>query len=70
MKVSELRQMSGEQLQSTLNEAADSLFRLRVKSQTEKLTASSDLKKNRQIIARIKTIQTERVLAGQADKNS
>jgi large subunit ribosomal protein L29 len=70
MKVSELRQMSGEQLQSTLNEAADTLFRLRVKSQTEKLTASSDLKKNRQIIARIKTIQTERVLAGQASKNS
>jgi large subunit ribosomal protein L29 len=67
MKASELRQMSDEQLSLTLKEAADGLFRLRVKSQTERLTASSDLKKNRALIARIKTIQTERSLASQAN---
>ncbi len=57
---SELRQMSDEQLTLTLDEAAGILFRLRIRSQTERLDAPSELRRQRRLIARIKTIQTER----------
>ena len=60
MKASELREMSDEQLEATSKETAKALFHLRIQSQTEKLDAPSELKKNRRLIARIKTIQTER----------
>lgn len=56
----ELREMSDEQLQATANEAAQTLFRLRFQSQSERLNTPSEIRKNRRLIARIKTIQTER----------
>ena len=66
MRVSELRQMSGEQLQATLKDAGESLFRLRMKAQTQRLDAPTELKKQRRLIARIKTVQRERELAEKA----
>lgn len=60
MKTEELRQMSDEQLGLNLTEAADKLFRLRIQSQTERLNAPSEVRRSRRLIARIKTIQTER----------
>jgi large subunit ribosomal protein L29 len=60
MKTEELRQMSDEQLGLTLKETADKLFRLRIQSQTERLNAPSELRHSRKLIARIKTLQTER----------
>ena len=57
---SELREMSDEQLVATVAEAAEELFRLRFQSQSERLNTPSDIRKNRRLIARIKTIQTER----------
>ena len=65
-KANELREMGDEQLVLSLNEAAESLFRLRIKAQTERLDAPSELRKQRRLIARIKTIQTERAQAGRA----
>ncbi len=59
-KNSELREMSDEQLGLTLKEAAENLFRLRIQSQTERLDSPSELRHNRRLIARIKTLQTER----------
>jgi len=59
-KASELREMSDEQLQLTLKEAAENLFRMRIQSQTERLDAPTELRKQRRTIARVKTIQTER----------
>lgn len=59
-KASELREMSDEQLTLTLKETADNLFRLRIRAETERLDAPSELRKHRRVIARIKTIQTER----------
>ncbi len=59
-KASELREMSDEQLGFTLKESAESLFRLRIKAQTERLNAPSELRKARRTIARVKTIQGER----------
>ena len=60
MKSEQLREMSTEQLQLTLDETTDRLFRLRIQAQTERLDAPSELRKQRRLVARIKTIQTER----------
>lgn len=62
MKAAELREMSDEQLQLTLKDSTESLFRLRVQAQTERLDAPSELKRHRQIISRAKTIQRQREL--------
>jgi large subunit ribosomal protein L29 len=62
MNATELREMSDEQLQLTLNETAESLFRLRLQAQTERLDAPSELLRHRRLIARIKTLQREREL--------
>ena len=55
-----VREMSDEQLQVTLKDASTTLFRLKIKSQTERLDVPSELAKNRRLIARIKTVQSER----------
>jgi large subunit ribosomal protein L29 len=62
MKVAELRDMSDEQLGLSLKDASESLFRLRIQSQTERLDAPSELRRHRRLIAQIKTIQREREL--------
>jgi large subunit ribosomal protein L29 len=62
-KASELRDMSDEQLAVTLKETTESLFRLRIQSQTERLDAPSELRKHRRLIARIKTVQNQRKAA-------
>ena len=59
-KLSEIRDMSDEQLGLTLKEANENLFRLRIKQQTERLDAPSELRRNRRLVARIKTVQTQR----------
>lgn len=61
-KADELREMSDEQLAFQLKEAQESLFRLRFQAASEKLDAPSQMKKTRRLIARIKTIQSERAL--------
>jgi large subunit ribosomal protein L29 len=62
MKATELREMSDEQLVLTLKDAAESFFRLRTQAQTERLDAPSELRKQRRLIARVKTIQRQRQL--------
>jgi len=59
----ELREMSDEQLEATKNEASQTLFRLRFQSQSERLNTPSEIRKNRRLIARIKTVQSERRIA-------
>ena len=63
----ELRDMSDEQLELTIKEAADNLFHLRVQAQTEKLDSPSEIRRNRRLIARVKTIQTQRAAAQKAE---
>ncbi len=63
MKIKELREMSDEQLELTAKEAAEKLFRLRFQSQSERLETPSAMRANRRLIARIKTLQTERAKA-------
>ncbi len=62
MKAVELRDMSDEHLELTLKETKESLFRLRIQSQTERLDAPSELRRHKQLIARVRTVQRERAL--------
>ncbi len=63
-KAKELREMNDEQLTAELSQTQQELFRLRFQASTEKLDAPSNLTKLRRTIARIKTLQHERRLAG------
>ncbi len=65
-KISELRDMSDEQLRLLLKDTKDHLFRLRIQSQTERLDTPSELKKNRLLIARIETVRRQRELKAAA----
>ncbi|MFN7733424.1 MAG: 50S ribosomal protein L29 [Pirellula sp.] len=63
MKASELREMSDEQLELTAAEAAENMFRMRLQTQTDRVDIPTQTRKNRRLIARVRTIQTERSLA-------
>ena len=62
MKIKELRDMSSEHLVLVLKDARDKLFRLRLQARMERLDSPSELKKNKQIISRVLTLQKEREL--------
>ncbi len=66
-KVDELRDMSDEHLQLTLKDTCETLFRLKMQAQTERLDAPSELRRHRRTIARIKTLQREREIKATAD---
>ncbi|MCL2709808.1 MAG: 50S ribosomal protein L29 [Planctomycetaceae bacterium] len=61
-KITELRDMSVDQLEATLKEAKDKLFHLRLQARMERLDAPSELKKNKRLIARILTLKSLRAL--------
>ena len=65
-KITELRDMSDEQLRLLLKDTTDHLFHLRIQSQTNKLDTPTELKKNRLLIARIQTVQRQRELKAEA----
>lgn len=62
-KATEVRDMSDEQIRLTWKEAAENLFRLRIKSQTERIEVPTEMRKSRRLIARCQTILRERELA-------
>jgi large subunit ribosomal protein L29 len=55
-KPAELRDQTDEQLDLSLKEVQNNLFRLRLQSETERLEAPSEIVKAKREIARIKTI--------------
>jgi large subunit ribosomal protein L29 len=59
-KAKELRDMADEQIRLVWKDAAETLFRLRLQAQTEKLAAPSEVRKQRRTIARCQTILTQR----------
>lgn len=61
-KPAELREQDDDQLALLLKETQQSLFRLRLQSETERLEAPSEILKAKREIARIKTILREREL--------
>jgi large subunit ribosomal protein L29 len=66
IKAAELREMSDEQLGLLLRDTTEGYFRLRLQAQTERLDAPSELLKHRRLVARIKTVQSERAQAAAA----
>ena len=62
-ETSELREMSNEQLHATMAETRKILFRMRIQAQTERLDVPTEMRRNRRLIARIKTILREREIA-------
>jgi large subunit ribosomal protein L29 len=69
-KASELREMSDEHLELLQKETIQHFFRLRLQAQTERLDAPSELRKQRRLIARIKTIRTQRERAAAERKTN
>jgi large subunit ribosomal protein L29 len=65
--ITELREMSNDQLVAVMKEACTTLFRLRVQAQTERLEVPTEIAKNRKLIARIKTLLREREIAAAAN---
>ena len=63
--LSEVRDMSNEQMAAVLKEACQTLFKLQIAAQTERLDVPSELARNRKLVARIKTIQREREIVGE-----
>lgn len=47
-------------MDAILKEACKDLFQLRIKAQTDRLDVPSELKRNRKLVAQIKTIQRQR----------
>jgi large subunit ribosomal protein L29 len=67
-KAKEIRDMADEQIRLVWKDAAETLFRLRIQAQTEKLAAPTEIKKFRRTIARCQTILAQRgVLAPVVD---
>ncbi|HCJ11317.1 MAG TPA: 50S ribosomal protein L29 [Clostridiales bacterium] len=64
MKVEQLRQLSDAELQAKLKELKEELFNLRFQMATGQLDNPMRLRQVRKDIARVKTIQRERELAG------
>ena len=64
MKISEINQLTDEELATELERAQRHLFDLRSQAVTEKLGDPSQLKKSKRDIARMKTIIRQRELAG------
>ena len=61
MKADDLRQMSDEQLDLTLKDMVKNLFHLRFQSATDRLETPSEIQKVKRDVARIRTIQLERI---------
>jgi large subunit ribosomal protein L29 len=59
-KSKEIREMADEQIRLVWKDAAETLFRLRIQAQTEKLAAPTEIKKHRRTIARCQTILAQR----------
>ena len=59
-KANELREMSDEQIRVVWKDAAESLFKIRLQAQTEKLSSPTEVRRSRRTIARCQTILAER----------
>lgn len=62
MKIREIREYSDDQLQVELDALERQLFDMRSQATTEKIEATSELKKARRDVARIKTVMRQRLL--------
>ena len=66
MKASQLHQMNVEELENELESLKRSLFQIRVRSQTEKVENTAEVRNMKRDIARIITIMKIKRSAGQS----
>ena len=59
-KAREIRDMADEQIRLVWKDAAETLFRLRLQAQTEKLASPAEVRKHRRTIARCQTVLSQR----------
>lgn len=65
MKIREIREHSNDQLLVELEALERQLFEMRTQAATEKIEATSELKKARRDVARIRTVMRQRELDAQ-----
>ncbi|MBN1933266.1 MAG: 50S ribosomal protein L29 [Anaerolineae bacterium] len=65
MKVSEIREMSAQQIREEIERAQENLFNLRFRWATSQLRDYNVIQAARRDIARLKTVLRERELAGE-----
>jgi len=63
VRAKELRERNEEELLQLQDEAQDQLFRARLQNATHQLDKTSDIRKARREVARIKTVLAERATA-------
>jgi large subunit ribosomal protein L29 len=68
MTTEEVRELSDEQLDLQLKETVKNLFHLRFQSATDRLETPSEINRAKREVARLKTIQHERVLGIRGQK--
>ena len=68
MKVSEIRELSPEEMQIKVNDLREELFNLRFQHETGQLENSQKLKQTKKDIARLKTIIQEVALKQDTEK--
>jgi large subunit ribosomal protein L29 len=65
VRAKEMRERGDEDLVKMLDDARNDLFRLRLDNATHQLDNTSEIRKHRREVARIKTILNERAMSGQ-----
>jgi large subunit ribosomal protein L29 len=68
MKISELRDMSPDELHARERELTDEIFHLRLRRATAQLTNPMKLRESRRTLARVKTLLRQRAAQGEARK--
>jgi large subunit ribosomal protein L29 len=67
-KTEEIRKLSDDDLAKELEDVHRRLFSLRLQSETRQLPNHRELPKVKRLIARVKTIQRERLMAAREDR--
>ena len=62
MKISEIRDLDDGEIFRRISQIESDLTKIRFNAGTKQLVSPSDLSKNRKILARLKTIQNERLI--------
>ncbi|HLG20362.1 MAG TPA: 50S ribosomal protein L29 [Bdellovibrionota bacterium] len=67
-QIANLRALKTEELEAKVREANEQLFWLHFKRHSEQATTPMNMRKFRQLVSRIKTIQQEMVVSGKTKK--
>ena len=69
MRASEVRELTDEEMQGKAQELSEELFRLRLRKGTGQIEDAMRLRKIRRDIARVKTIQLERIRTASKERS-